>query len=123
MQHDDTRSALANYLSQGQPPALPHNPLTPPLTPLPHQVEDGLFSSESERLLLVDRRDYNTLGLGLDDLIEAFVQTVLAVTAIDHMCTVRRFKGGRYERDEGPLSSSRGAGRKGKEENCLSLPC
>jgi hypothetical protein len=53
-------------------------------------VEDGLFSSESERLLLVDRRDYNTLGLGLDDLIEAFVQTVLAVTAIDHMCTVRQ---------------------------------
>lgn len=53
-------------------------------------MEDGLFSSESERLLLVDRRDYNTLGLGLDDLIEAFVQTVLAVTAIDHMCTVRQ---------------------------------
>ena len=30
-------------------------------------------------------KDFNTLGLGLDDLIEAYIQTVLAVTAIDNM--------------------------------------
>ena len=49
-------------------------------------MDEGLFSSEAERLLLMDRRDFNTLGLGLDDLIEAYVQTVLSVTAIDRMC-------------------------------------
>ena len=47
---------------------------------------DLTFSTESERLLLMDRRDFSTLGLALDDLIDAYVQTVLAVTAIDKMC-------------------------------------
>ncbi len=46
---------------------------------------DGSWDTESERLLMVDTRDYNRLGLGLDDLIEAYLQTVLAVTAIDRM--------------------------------------
>jgi hypothetical protein len=40
--------------------------------------DEGMFSSESERLVLMDFRDFNSLGLGLDDLIEAYVQTVLA---------------------------------------------
>ena len=31
-------------------------------------------------------QDFNTLGLGLDDLIEAYLQTALAVIAIDKMC-------------------------------------
>lgn len=47
--------------------------------------EDGSSSTQTERLLLMDSRDYNRLGLGLDDLVEAYVQTVLAVTAIDRM--------------------------------------
>jgi hypothetical protein len=46
---------------------------------------DGTWDSESDRLLMMDARDYNRMGLGLDDLIEAYLQTVLAVTAIDRM--------------------------------------
>jgi len=46
---------------------------------------DGGWHTETERLLLMDARDFNRLGLGLDDLIEAYIQTVLAITAIDHM--------------------------------------
>ena len=46
---------------------------------------DGTWSSEPERLLLMDSRDFNRLGVGLDDLTEAYIQTVLAVTAIDQM--------------------------------------
>lgn len=46
---------------------------------------NGEWDTESERLLLVDRRDFNQLGIGLDDLIEGYIQTVLAMTAIDHM--------------------------------------
>lgn len=33
----------------------------------------------------VDIVDFNKLGLGVDDLIDAYVQTVLATTAIDRM--------------------------------------
>lgn len=44
------------------------------------------FTTESERLLIGDRRDFGVLGLGLDELVDAYVQTVLAVTAIDRMC-------------------------------------
>jgi len=47
----------------------------------------GAWDTETDRLMMVDARDFNGLGLGLDDLIEAYLQTVLAITAIDHMAT------------------------------------
>lgn len=46
---------------------------------------DGTWATEPERLLLMDGRDFNKLGLGLDDLIEGYLQTVMAMTAIDEM--------------------------------------
>ncbi|MED5373280.1 MAG: hypothetical protein VX899_19835 [Myxococcota bacterium] len=46
---------------------------------------DGSFTTEPERLMLMDRRDFNALGLGLDDLTEGYIQTILAVTAIDEL--------------------------------------
>jgi len=47
--------------------------------------QDGTFGTDPTRLMLMDRKDFNKLGLGLDDLIEAYVQTVLSMTAIDQM--------------------------------------
>jgi hypothetical protein len=44
---------------------------------------DLTWSTESERLIMMDTRDFATLGLGVDDLIDAFVQSCLAVIAID----------------------------------------
>ena len=44
---------------------------------------DLTWSTESERLVMMDTRDFATLGLGVDDLIDAFVQSCLAVIAID----------------------------------------
>ena len=44
---------------------------------------DLTWSTESERLIMADTRDFAMLGLGIDDLIDAFVQSCLAVTAID----------------------------------------
>jgi hypothetical protein len=45
---------------------------------------DGSWGDpETNRLLLMDRREFNRLGLGLDDLIESFIQTVMGVIAID----------------------------------------
>jgi hypothetical protein len=46
---------------------------------------DGNWASDTSRLLLVDRRDFNKLGVGLDDLIDGFIQSVLSTIAIDLM--------------------------------------
>ncbi|KAG0300262.1 hypothetical protein BGZ98_009318 [Dissophora globulifera] len=46
----------------------------------------GEWSTEAARLLLMDRKDFNQIGLGVDDMIDAYIQTVLSVIAIDKMC-------------------------------------
>ncbi|KAI8803337.1 hypothetical protein BJ742DRAFT_683234 [Cladochytrium replicatum] len=47
---------------------------------------DEEWTTEAQRLLLMDRKDFNQLGIGIDDLIDAYIQTVLSVIAIDRMC-------------------------------------
>lgn len=59
---------------------------------------DGSWSSDSGRLLLMDERDFNRLGLGLDDLIEGYLQTILSVTAIDQMASSLLTKKGTFRR-------------------------
>ncbi|MGC6492161.1 MAG: hypothetical protein ACON5B_04910, partial [Myxococcota bacterium] len=55
-------------------------------TNLSIKQEDGSFTTEPSRLMLADEREFSRLGLGLDDLTEAYLQTVLATHAIDAMC-------------------------------------
>jgi hypothetical protein len=55
-------------------------------TNLSVKLGENQWDSETNRLMLTDRRDFNKLGLGLDDLIEAYIQTVLSTIAIDKMC-------------------------------------
>ena len=55
-------------------------------TNLSIKLGDNQWSSDTNRLLIMDRRDYNKLGLGLDELIETYIQTVLSTIAIDKMC-------------------------------------
>ena len=55
-------------------------------TNLSVKLGENDFTSDSSRLMLTDRRDFNKLGLGLDDLIEGYIQTVLSMIAIDKMC-------------------------------------
>ena len=62
-------------------------------TNLSVKVSDSFYSSEPERLLLMDRRDFNVLGMGIDDLIDGFIQTVLAVVSIERMCKFLRPEG------------------------------
>lgn len=54
-------------------------------TNLSIKQQDGSFTTDPSRLLLVDSRDFNRLGFGLDDLIDSYVQTVMSVTAIDDL--------------------------------------
>ncbi len=54
-------------------------------TNLSFKHQNGSWGSDTNRLVLMDRRDFNKLGIGLDDLIEAYIQTVLSMVAIDEM--------------------------------------
>lgn len=54
-------------------------------TNLSYRNEQGAWASDTNRLMLMDRRDFNRLGVGVDDLIEAYIQTVLSVIAIDEL--------------------------------------
>lgn len=54
-------------------------------TNLSVKVAEDQWDSDSSRLMIMDRKDFNALGIGIDDLIEAYIQTVLSVIAIDKM--------------------------------------
>ena len=54
-------------------------------TNLSIKLDTNQWSSDTDRLLLMDRRDFNRLGVGLDDLIQGYIQTLLATIAIDKM--------------------------------------
>lgn len=54
-------------------------------TNLSFKKEDGTWGSDINRLKLMDRKDFNMLGISLDNLIDGFIQSVLAVIAIDKM--------------------------------------
>ena len=58
--------------------------------------DDGSFTSESGRLLMMDRRDFNKLGVSMDDLIEGYIQTVLSLIAIDKMAQTLYNKKGKF---------------------------
>lgn len=65
-------------------------------TNLSFKQEDGSWGSDTNRLVLMDRRDFNKLGVGLDDLIEAYIQTVLSMVAIDKMAQTLINKQGKF---------------------------
>lgn len=54
-------------------------------TNLSIKVDENKWDSDTSRLLLMDRKDFNSLGIGIDDLIEAYIQTTLTMIAIDKM--------------------------------------
>ena len=46
----------------------------------------------------MDRRDFNSLGIGLDDLIEGYIQTILSTIAIDNMAKTFINSKGKFRR-------------------------
>lgn len=54
-------------------------------TNLSQKKDEHEWTSDTNRLLIMDRRDFNRLGIGMDDLINAFIQTVQATLAIDDL--------------------------------------
>ncbi|MFT4759875.1 MAG: hypothetical protein ACI9XO_003646 [Paraglaciecola sp.] len=65
-------------------------------TNLSFKNPDGSWGSDTSRLMMMDRRDFNKLGIGLDDMIEAFIQTVLSMVAIDKMAHTLTNKKGKF---------------------------
>lgn len=65
-------------------------------TNLSFKNPDGSWNSDTSRLILMDRRDFNKLGVGVDDLIEAYIQTVLSMVAIDKMAQTLMNKKGKF---------------------------
>ncbi len=63
-------------------------------TNLSERTRDGTWIAQTERLLLMDRRDFNRVGIGCDGLIEAYIQTVLATVAVDRMAKMLLTKKG-----------------------------
>ncbi|KRZ93196.1 Chromosome transmission fidelity protein 18 -like protein [Trichinella sp. T8] len=47
---------------------------------------DGTSGTDTSRLILVDDRNFGDMQLGLDQLVECYVQTVLAASAVDAQC-------------------------------------
>lgn len=54
-------------------------------TNLSYKDARGEWRTEDSRLIPLSEQEFETLGLGLDDLIDAYVQTVMATVAIDQM--------------------------------------
>ncbi len=54
-------------------------------TNLSIKTAEDTWDSDTKRLIMMERRDFNKLGIGLDDLIDAYIQTVLSTIAIDKM--------------------------------------
>lgn len=65
-------------------------------TNLSEKLGDNQWGSDVNRLLLMDRRDFNRMGVGLDDMIEAYIQTVLSTIAIDKMAGQLFTKKGKF---------------------------
>lgn len=65
-------------------------------TNLSVKIDENKWESDTTRLMLMDRKDFNTLGMGTDDLIEAYIQTVLTVIAIDKMAENLMNKKGQF---------------------------
>ncbi len=66
-------------------------------TNLSVKVGENDWDSETSRLMLMDRKDFNTLGIGIDDLIEAYIQSVLSLVAIDKMAQNLLNKKGQFK--------------------------
>jgi hypothetical protein len=54
-------------------------------TNLSYKKTDGTWGSDTKRLIVVAQETFSKLGLGVDDLINAYIQTVLGSYAIDKL--------------------------------------
>jgi hypothetical protein len=61
-------------------------------------LDSDTWTSDTNRLMLMDHKDFNILGIGMDDLVEAYIQTMLSSIAIDRMAA-ELMEDGRFNDD------------------------
>ncbi|XP_031554320.1 uncharacterized protein LOC116291298 [Actinia tenebrosa] len=69
------------------------------MTNLSFKNPDGTWNSDVDRMIRHDCHNFLQLGLGLDDLIEAYVQTVLSTIAIDKMAQALCDENGQFSKE------------------------
>lgn len=67
-------------------------------TNLSYKTPNNEWQTDTARLMQMDIKDFNMIGIGLDDLIEGYIQTVLSVIAIDNMATTLLNKKGGFRK-------------------------
>ena len=55
-------------------------------TNLSNKLENGRWELQTDRLVMMTSEGFKQLGVGIDDLIEGFIQGLLSVIAIDQLC-------------------------------------
>jgi hypothetical protein len=55
------------------------------LTNLSEKIEENKWNTSTERLIILDEENFEKLGINLEDLIDGYIQAVLATIAIDKM--------------------------------------
>ena len=68
-------------------------------TNLSEKKAENEWTSDTSRLMLMDRKDFNSLGVGIDDLIEAYIQTVMTIVAIDKMAAALINEKGEFDQE------------------------
>lgn len=68
-------------------------------TNLSVKLGENKWSSDTDRLMLMDTRDFNKLGFGIDRLIDGYVQTILSIIAIDKMAENLLLPTGEFNRE------------------------
>ena len=66
-------------------------------TNLSQKIGEDQWDSDTNRLLLMDRKDFNSLGFALDDLVEGYIQTILSIVAVDKMAQTLVKKNGGFK--------------------------
>jgi len=67
-------------------------------TNLSFKKEDGSWDTDTKRLIICAQNSFNKLGIGLDDLINAYIQTILATVAIDKLAGKLLKEDGSFDR-------------------------
>lgn len=60
--------------------------------------DDGTWITDTKRLIVAAVSSFNKLGMGVDDLINAYIQSVLACIAIDRLSS-RLLHDGKFEKE------------------------
>ncbi len=82
------KKALTDYLEEGE------SSWEILGTNLSIKNKDMSWSSDTSRLLLMERKGFNQLGISVDDLIEGYIQVVLSTIAIDKLADQLKTKKG-----------------------------